>query len=151
MQIDGTFVFDGPPERVFEMLLDPAVLSRAMPGEQRLAIMAPDEYQGALVMRLGLIPAARFHLTVRISDKVPVQRYAMNVEASGRLGGGKGVAFVKLEPMGGRTLMRYDARLRVSGALARLGAAFLDGLGETLARRGLATLNEELSTSDVDA
>lgn len=133
------------------MLLDPVVLSRAMPGEQRLSIRAPDEYDGDLIVRLGPIPAARFRLTVRISDKVPIRRYAMNVEATGRLGGGKGVAFVKLEPMGGRTLMRYDARVRVRGALARLGAAFLDGLGETLARRGLATLNTELSNTAADA
>ena len=144
MRIEGTFVFDGPPERVFEMLLDPAVLSLAMPGDQVLAIRSPDLYEGDLVVRLGPIAAARFDLTVRIEDKVEPQRYVMNVEGAGRLGGGKGVAFVKLEPMGTRTLMRYDARLRVRGPVARLGAVFLDGLGDTLARRGLAALNEVL-------
>lgn len=151
MRIAGTFVFDGPRERVFDLLLDPAVLSRAIPGDQELVILQDDLYEGDLVVRLGPVPAARFSLTVRIEDKVAPERYAMAVEANGRLGGGKGIAFIKLESMGSGTLMRYDARLRVRGPLARLGAVFLDGLGETLARRGLATLNDDLSRARSDA
>jgi carbon monoxide dehydrogenase subunit G len=151
MRIAGTFVFDGPRERVFDLLLDPAVLSRAIPGDQELVILQDDLYEGDLVVRLGPVPAARFSLTVRIEDKVAPERYAMAVEANGRLGGGKGIAFIKLESMGSGTLMRYDARLRVRGPLARLGAVFLDGLGETLARRGLATLNDDLSGARSDA
>ena len=151
MHISGTFVFDGPRERVFELLLHPAVLSRAMPGDQGLVIREPDLYEGDLTIRLGPVPAARFAITVGIEDKVVPERYTMIVEGNGRLGGGAGVAYVKLELMGSRTLMRYDARLHIRGPLARLSAVFLDGLGETLARRGLATLNEELSSVRSDA
>ena len=45
MILSGTFTFDGPRARVWEILQDPAVLAKALPGTKSLRQVGDDRYR----------------------------------------------------------------------------------------------------------
>ena len=57
MIVDGTYTFDGPIERVWELLLDPEVMAHAMPGATRLTKSRDGHYEGRLRVKVGFIHA----------------------------------------------------------------------------------------------
>ena len=48
MTLSGTFTFRGPRALVWQLLQDPDVLVKVMPGAQRLVCVADGRYQGVL-------------------------------------------------------------------------------------------------------
>ena len=58
MILSGTFTFEGPRARVWEILQDPAVLAKALPGTKTLTLAVPDRYEGAMKVSFGPLSAA---------------------------------------------------------------------------------------------
>ena len=42
MILSGTFTFNGPRQKVWDLLQDPGVLAKALPGTERLTMSGPD-------------------------------------------------------------------------------------------------------------
>ena len=146
--VEGSFEFDAHPRAVYEALLDPEVLASAMPGSQRLDLVALGHYHGVMKVGLGPVSAAEFSLSVAIQDAVPNEGYRMGVDARGSLGFVTGTASVKLAPgpgEGGSTTMRYRADLHVGGTIAAVGQRLLDSAGRVMSGKGLKALNRELT------
>jgi len=143
--IEGTFTFGGPREAVWELLQNPDVLVKALPGAKRLVRAGEDRYEGVMQMGVGPVTAAEFAVTVALRDKVPPQRYAMEVDSKGALGFTRGGARVELEALAdGGTLMKYTAELQVGGKIASVGQRLLDQMAKHMTRQGLEALNQEL-------
>lgn len=70
MILSGTFTFEGPRARVWEILQDPAVLAKALPGTKTLTQVGEDKYQGVMKISVGPVNAAEFAMSVELKDKV---------------------------------------------------------------------------------
>ena len=70
MNLTGTFTFEGPRTRVWEILQDPEVLAKALPGTKTLTQIAEDRYQGVMKVSIGPVNAAEFAIDVELKDKV---------------------------------------------------------------------------------
>ena len=64
MTLSGTFTFRGPRAVVFELLQDPEVLIKVMPGAERLERVAENRYEGVMKVGLGPLTAARVAVEV---------------------------------------------------------------------------------------
>ena len=118
MIVTGTFTFQGPRETVWELLQDPDVLVKALPGAKRLTRAGEDRYEGVMQVGVGPVTAAEFAVAVAIKEKVPPARYTMDIDSKGTLGFTRGTARVELEPLaGGGTLMTYASELHVGGKI----------------------------------
>ena len=53
MKIGGEYTFEGPRDLVWEMLLDPQVLAKVLPGAESLERVGENEFAGALKMKVG--------------------------------------------------------------------------------------------------
>jgi carbon-monoxide dehydrogenase large subunit len=145
LSVKGSFDFDARVESVYEALLDPTVLASAMPGSQKLELVAPDQYHGVMKVGLGPVSAAEFTLGVKIVDAQPNAGYRMSIDARGALGFVTGAAQVRLSARGnGGTTMRYDADLHVGGTIAGVGQRLLDSAGRVMSAQGLKALNRQL-------
>lgn len=144
MIVEGTYRFAGPPEAVWDLLLDPQVLVKALPGTRRLERIAEDRYEGLMQVGIGPITAAEFQVTVTIRDKEPPTRYDMDVDGKGRFGFTRGTAHVELAPEDGGTAMQYRADLQVGGKIAGVGQRLLDSVSRMMTKQGLEALNREL-------
>ena len=70
MILSGTFTFDGPRARVWEILQDPAVLAKALPGTKSLRQVGDDRFEGTMKVSVGPMSAAEFAVNVELKDKV---------------------------------------------------------------------------------
>ncbi len=145
MIVEGEFTFDGPPDAVWELLLDPEVLVKALPGAKRLDRVEEDVYKGVMFVGVGPVTAAEFSVSISLTDKIRPQRYTMSLEGKGSIGFTHGSASVELtEADGNRTLMSYRADVQIGGRIAGVGQRLLDSASRAMAKQGLEAMNREL-------
>ena len=121
MDLTGEHTFNAPRERVWQFMLDPAVLQACLPGCERLDIVGDDEYEATMKIGVAMIRGT-FTGRVKISDKQEPERYRMLVEGKGPQGQVTGEGTLELIEEGGTTRVRYQGEANVRGTLARVGA-----------------------------
>jgi carbon monoxide dehydrogenase subunit G len=144
VKVAGTFSFRGPRRVVWELLQDPEVLSKALPGAQRLARTTENRYEG--VMKVGVGPlTAEFALSVTLADKVPPEHFTMHIDSKGGLGFARGTAVVDLEDAAdGGTRMTYSSELQIGGRVASVGQRVIDTAARSMTEKGLEALQRAL-------
>ncbi|HEV8150847.1 MAG TPA: carbon monoxide dehydrogenase subunit G [Gemmatimonadales bacterium] len=145
MIVEGIYPLPGTPAVIWDLLMDPEVLAKAMPGTKELVRAAPDRYEGVMRVGIGPITAAEFALTITLLELQPPLSYSMQIEGAGRFGFTRGTAKVELAPNGAGTVMHYSADLQVGGKIAAVGQRLLDSVSKLLTRQGLEALNRELT------
>ena len=131
MKVEGVYSFPGPPQKVWDLLLDPESLRACIPGVEQLTETGPDSYDA--VMKVG-VAAIRgtYKGKVSITGKNEPQDYVLNVEGSGGPGFVKGAARVTLAPEGAGTLVSVDGDGQVGGMIAGVGQRMLPGVAKML-------------------
>ena len=145
MNLNGTFTFNGPRDKVWDLLQDPVVLAKALPGTERLSLPGEDRFEGVMKVSVGPVTAARFDVTVTLRDKIPPQRFAMQIDSKGAVGYTRGTASVELheQPQGG-TLMQYSSNVQVGGRIASVGQRLLESVAKMMMKQALDALEKEL-------
>src|SRR3954467_11262240 len=107
MEIQGTHQFRAPLAAVWEALMDPAVLSKALPGGDALERVDENDYKAAMNVRVGPVQG-RFEGKVTLLDVIDRQSYRMKVSGTGSSGflNGEGLLFFAENPEG--TLLTYN-------------------------------------------
>jgi carbon monoxide dehydrogenase subunit G len=145
MNLNGTYTFDGPRAVVWDLLQDPVVLAKALPGTERLALTADDRFEGVMKVSVGPVTAATFDVVVTLKDKIPPHTFAMQIDGKGAVGFTRGTATVELtEPAGGGTLMAYSSDVQVGGRIASVGQPLIESVGKMMMRQALDALAREL-------
>ncbi len=121
MEITGEHTFNAPRQKVWDLLLDPAVLKDSLPGCEKLDVVGPDEYTATMKIGVAMIRGT-FTGKVKITDKVEPSSYSMSVEGSGPQGQVSGVGALELIDQGETTVVRYKGDANIRGTLARVGA-----------------------------
>ena len=147
MNLNGTFTFSGPRAKVWDLLQDPVVLAKALPGTERLALMGADHYQGVMKVTVGPVTAAKFDVDVLLKDKTPPHRMSMQIEGKGPVGFTRGTASVVLEEADGaaKTVMQYTSDVHVGGRIASVGQRLLESVSKMMMRQALDALERELA------
>ena len=70
MEISGSYTFNAPPDRVWDLLMDPAVISSCIPGCDRFEPDGEDRYNVTLTVGLAAITGT-YSGTVVLTDKIP--------------------------------------------------------------------------------
>jgi uncharacterized protein len=146
MNLQGEHTFPAPRATVWELLQDPDVLRRVMPGTRELVLGDDGVYRGTMRIGVGPVTAAEWKLSVELTDLVPPASYTMVIDSHGALGFTRGRATVELEEEddGAATVMRYAAELQVGGKVAGVGQRLLDQVGKMMTRQGLDAMGREL-------
>ena len=103
MILSGTFTFEGPRARVWEILQDPDVLAKALPGTKTLTRVGEDRFQGVMKVSVGPVNAAEFAIDVALKDKVVPETFAMLIDGKGCVGFTRGTATIVLDEQPGRS------------------------------------------------
>jgi uncharacterized protein len=141
LKLAGEVTFNASRERTWEVLNDPAVLQKHMPGCEWLHAIGPDRYEAQLKIGVAAIKGT-YKATLGVTDKREPESYRLHVEGSGKPGFVKGEGSVHLHEADGRTRVVYDGDLQVGGLIARVGMRLLGGLTERMTREffeGLAS------------
>ena len=145
MILSGTYEFSAPRERVWELLQDPAVLAKALPGTERLVLASEDRFEGVMKVSVGPVTAAKFDVSVTLTEKDPPKRFVMQIDGKGGVGYTRGSATIELdEKSATETLMRYDSNIQVGGKIAAVGQRLLEQVGKMMSKQALEALEREM-------
>lgn len=139
MDITGTYTFNAPPERVWNLLMDPAAIADCVPGCEALVADGEDRYRARLNVSLAAITGS-YDGTVAISDKKPFESYVLTVEGQGKPGQVKGTVTIGLRPTAAGTEVSVAGRVQTGGAIARLGQRLIGGVSKMMQDRFFACL-----------
>jgi carbon monoxide dehydrogenase subunit G len=147
MILTGAFTFNGPRTAVWDLLQDPDVLAKALPGTKTLTKTAEDRYQGVMKVSVGPMTAAEFAVNVELKDKVAPEKFSMQIDGKGAVGFTKGTATIELqEQPGPMTVMNYSSDVQIGGKIAAVGQRLLESVGKMMTRQALEALNKELQS-----
>lgn len=142
MKIEGVYTVKAPPDRVYQALTDPAILSRCMPGCERLEITEENHYDIALSVGVGAIKG-RYSGKIRLEDTAPPSHYRMVVNIQGKMGFVKGEGAVDLTPQEEGTVIAYAGDVQVGGPVAAVGQRMLQGTARMMVRQVFGAVEAE--------
>ena len=94
---------------------------------------------------VGPVNAAEFAINVELKDKVPPEKFAMQIDGKGGVGFTKGTATISLEEQPGPlTVMSYTSDVQIGGRIAAVGQRLLESVGKMMTKQALEALNKEL-------
>jgi carbon monoxide dehydrogenase subunit G len=144
VEITGSYVFDAPPDRVWALLMDPAVIASCIPGCDRFEPDGEDRYRARLTVALAAITGT-YDGTVAISEKVVPTSYRLTAEGQGRPGFLKGSSAIALRPEGAGTVVDVSGTVQTGGPIARLGQRLVGSVSKMMLDRFFACLQTKLS------
>ncbi len=131
MKVAATYQFPGPPQTVWDLLLDPASLRACIPGVQTLDATGPDQWDATLKVGVAAIKGT-YKGKVAIVDRQEPHAYTLQVEGSGGPGFVKGTARITLTVEGDGTSVSVDGDGQVGGMIAGVGQRMLPGVAKML-------------------
>ena len=133
MRVEVAHVLAQPRDRVWDALLDPAVLARVMPGVQKFEV------------KLG-VPAVRgsYSGSVQIVDKQPPNSYRLRGEGKGGPGWARGEVLMTLVAEGSGTRVIANGQAQIGGTIAGVGQRMMEGVAKAMAREFFASVEREL-------
>ncbi len=142
MKVSGAYLLPASQARAYELLQDPVVLARCMPGCETLEQIGEQQYHMKMKMAMASI-SGLFDGTVRIADVNPISSFRLIVEGSGKIGFMKGDGLLTLVPEQGGTSVQFDGNVEVGGTIAAVGQRLLDTTARMLIKRFFEKMSDE--------
>jgi carbon monoxide dehydrogenase subunit G len=143
MQLEATYVFEAPVERVWALLMDTEAVARCLPGCKGLHPIGEDRYEAELAVAVAII-SGTFKGTITLQDKVPPRSYRLLVDGTGKPGFVRGHADVTLVPDGAKTAVQIKAVADAGGMIARVGQRLLEGVARMTLDRFYGCLTKQV-------
>jgi carbon monoxide dehydrogenase subunit G len=118
MELTGEKTIDAPPEAVWDALIDPAFLSRLIPGCEAMTGSPERGYDITVARKVGSMEA-RMTGRFALSEVVPGRGcFLSGAGEAGAVGNAKGTARIRLLPEGDGTRLGWNISAELSGKLA---------------------------------
>lgn len=126
MTLEGTYKISAPRDLVYKQLMNPDVLSHALPGCEKLTPNPDGSFSAQLKIGIAMMKGT-YQGRVEILDAVAPERFRMLVEGKGSGGFMKGEGTLTLTEEGGETLITYTGEAQVGGLIASVGQRMILG------------------------
>ena len=144
VELEGTYEIAAPRELVWEMVLDPDVLARVMPGCEKLERTGEDEYKGKLRIKVGPVDGV-YQGTLKLSQLRPLEGFRLAVNGRGSSGNIRGEGDLQLGlAENGTTLLRYQGQGEVSGRMATVGQRLTQSSARAITKQCLINLDRQV-------
>jgi uncharacterized protein len=145
MDITGSYTFNAAPERVWDLMMDPAAIASCIPGCETLEPDGSDRYRARITIGLSAITGT-YEGIVIISEKAEHASYRLEVEGQGKPGFVKGSAAIALRADGSTTVVEVTGTVQTGGAIARLGQRLIGAAAKMMQDRFFACLQGKLDS-----
>ncbi|GAA2055600.1 hypothetical protein GCM10009839_75380 [Catenulispora yoronensis] len=133
MKVSGNAVLRADVGRVYDALTDPVALAAAIPGCERLELVAPDVYDMVVTVGVGSIKGT-YKGRVELADRVAPHSFTLRASGAGAPGTVSAECRMLLvDEAAGRTRVEYDADAVVGGVVGGVGQRMLGGVARKLA------------------
>lgn len=143
IELEDKVIFEAPRELLWEMILDPAVLARIVPGCDKLEVVNENEYQGQMRIKIGPMDGV-FRGTVALSDLQPPESFHVIVNGRGPSGIVNGEGDVRLVEAEEGTEFSYAGHGQISGRMASVGQRVMTGSAKAVTKQSLENLDKQV-------
>lgn len=144
MTLDGTYTFSAPRDRVWALLMNPAVIASCVPGCEGLELVGEDTYRAKLVASVAAISGS-YEGTVAMTDKVAPESYRLVIQGEGRHGFVNGESRVVLREDGAGTVVDVTGTMEVGGTIARVGQRLIGSVSKMMLDRFFGCLQGKVA------
>lgn len=146
MNIEGTYTLQAPPEDVWSYLMDQQVLSRTIPGVERLELIEKNIY--SLVIHIEHAPLIdTYQGRAIISEQQYPYHYQITLQGEGRHSGVSGVGHVSLSERDNKTIVAYKGTVTLGKLGTLLPGSAAKGAAKLLIQQFFTVLAEQLRTT----
>jgi carbon monoxide dehydrogenase subunit G len=131
LKIEGSYTFNAPREKVWQVLLDPRIMAQCIPGCETMTPIGPDQYEASMKVGVASVKGA-YKGKVVIKDKQEPRHYILSGEGSGGPGFMQGDVSIDLEENNGQTVLKYSTDAKVGGLIASIGQRMLNGVAKMM-------------------
>lgn len=142
MKIEGSHTIKAPRELLYQLMIDPEILRRCVPGCQSLEAAGDDSYKMVLKAGVGSIKGV-FTGSIKLGETREPEHYKMTVDAKGSAGFLKGEGLIDLIEQGEETLVNYTGETSVGGTLAGVGQRMVQATAKMMAGQFFAAIEAE--------
>jgi carbon monoxide dehydrogenase subunit G len=147
MDLSGTYTFDAPQETVWNLLMDPDAIAKALPGVDEFIPVEGENSAWHAKAKISLAAiSGKYMGTIRLSDQVPPSEYRLSVTGEGQQSIVGGTVLIKLayDEAQGQTLLTWTADANISGKLARVGQRVIKAAAALMSNRFFSDLAKQL-------
>jgi carbon monoxide dehydrogenase subunit G len=125
MKLSASVLVAAPRERVFQALVDPAVLRRAIPGCESLTRTGEDTFAAKMTVGVAGVKGT-YTGTAVVRDQQPHDALTLGFDGKGAPGFVRGTAALRLSDEAGATRVAYEADVQVGGVVAAVGSRLIE-------------------------
>jgi uncharacterized protein len=142
MRLEGRREFDAPREAVYAAVTDPELVGAAIPALESMDVADRDHWTATV--KLSIAP--RLRVAFEVLDRKPPAHARLHAHGK-NLGGSATIdTSFDLAEEAGRTAMRYEAIVRLSGLLGRLGEPALRPFAERQIERLIRAVEKRVES-----
>jgi carbon monoxide dehydrogenase subunit G len=142
MKVEGSHTIKAPRELLYQLMIDPEILRRCVPGCQSLEAAGDGSYKMTLKAGVGSIKGV-FTGSIKLEEMREPEHYKMIVEAKGSPGFLKGEGSIDLIEQGDETLVNYTGETSVGGTIAGVGQRMVQSTAKMMAGQFFAAIEAE--------
>jgi carbon monoxide dehydrogenase subunit G len=143
IELDGKTEYVVKRELLWEMILDPDVLARIVPGCKKLEIVNENEYQGQMRIKVGPMDGV-FRGTVALSELNPPHSFHLVMNGRGPSGIVEGEGDVYLQDAENGTEFSYTGQGQISGRMASVGQRVMTSSARAVVKQSLENLDKQV-------
>lgn len=142
MKIEGVHVVNSRRDDLWQLMIDPEILRRAVPGCQALEAAEDGGYSITLKAGVGAIKGV-FTGTIKLEDLREPEHYRIVVDAKGTVGFVKGTGDLDLISQGEETTIKYSGDVSIGGTIASVGQRMVQSSSKMMASQFFTALEAE--------
>lgn len=146
MRLQGELAIEAPRERCWAFLTDERQVAQCAPGPHTLKVVDPNRFLVTVKAGVGLL-SGTFTFAVVWQERQAPER--ARVEARGKLPGSSVhvETIMRLtEPAPGRTVLRWESTVQISGLLGGVGERMVQGSADAALKPVFACIKAKLET-----
>jgi uncharacterized protein len=147
MKIEGSHTIKAPRPLLWQLLIDPAVLQRCVPGCESLEADEEGSYKMLLKAGVGSIKGV-FNGKISLADLREPEHYQKIVEGTGKVGFVKGTGTLDLVEQGDETVVNYAGDVSVGGTIAGVGQRMIQASAKMMAGQFFKAVEAETQSDD---
>jgi uncharacterized protein len=143
MNISGSQTFPLSATKTYEMLINPQVLLRTLPGLKSMKEIKDHTYQAHIEIGVAGLTSS-YHGYIQLRDLHPPTEYTLTVDGEGPMGGLQATVLVKIAALSKNSAtVDYEGTIDVHGKIAGLGQRVLSTVASTLVHQFFRNLLKE--------
>jgi carbon monoxide dehydrogenase subunit G len=147
MKISGHYTLNTNPDIVWNLLFDPEVLSRILPGVDEIEHLEDKKYKVISEVKIGPV-RGRFSGDMELISHVEHEQMSVVIDQKSKIGNARATIDIQLENGAGQTTkITYHGEASLAGTLARMGQRIIGGVVSTLAKQVFQELEKELNNN----